>query len=233
MVVSATRKLETGWKIEQQLVEHKKSTTRIWIEQLPLDLENIFYEMQNSSDIRKMSLFKKWYAESCIASNGAVLPGKIKISDLENFTVKGFRKKSTTRFEDAIDACRKAIGTGEEGCFICNERVELYRQPIFTKVLFQYLNQTYCIWFDYSDKKRIYDFTHDGFTSAWNRAKTRLMQNLGPNQKEFSAGVNYLGIVPGSLSDDEKSTIPNECHSHIFNPNTKTSKKRENDSSLL
>ena len=206
-------KLETGWKIEQQLIEHKKSTTRIWVEQLPLDLEKAFYEKKISSDISTMSLFKKWYVESCI-SNGVTLPGKITFSDSENFEVKGFRKKATTRFENALDVCRRAIRSNEHDCFICNERVELYRQPVFTKVLFQYLNQTYCIWFDCNDKNLIYDFSHDGFTSAWNRAKTKLMQNLGSNQKEFSDGVNYLGIIPGNITDEERKNLPNDLFSH-------------------
>ena len=204
-------KLEAGWKIEQKLIEHKKSTTRLWLEQLPLELEKMFYKQQSTSEIGSMTLFKEY-----------VHSGEVDLAKSDNFQIKSFKKEEYSCLQDIIVACRKSLFTEKCDYLVRKECIELYRKPVFTKVLFQYLNQTYCIWFDCDNKKQLYDFTHDGFTSAWNRAKTKLMQNLGPNQKEFSDGVNYLGIVPGNIAEEERKNLPDELFSHIVSLRKKT-----------
>ena len=203
-------KLETGWKIEQQLIEHKKSTKKIWLEQLPNDLEEIFYKNKLSSNISTMSLLKKW------ESNSGTIDSFLD-DDLE---IKEFKKTRTDNLKNALAIYRKSMWDDEYDYLIKKECIELYRKPVFTKIIFNYLEQKYCVWINYNDKTQIFDFENDGFSSVWKIAKTKFLESIDKTTKDFTTGMNYLKLMSVNTIIEECGKMPNKLHHYVINNQT-------------
>lgn len=216
-ICDGSGKFETVWSIKQQIFAAKENITNLWIEEIPIELKEVFCKKSENIFERdsNTTLVKNWHDECGFEPGDIFLKsGKVNIAQEENLKINTFHDVETINLIDLIEKSRYKNLADYESYIVSEEYVCLYEKPVFVQIIFKYLDKSYCVWIDIYNEREFYEFSHDGFFAAWKRSQAKYLKSLNFVQRIFQKKINYLEILPDYLTDKDKSILPNKLFAY-------------------